>query len=134
MKTSFQFLGLAVRSSWYRLLDQQLDYWQHLATVTAAEVIMERQPQGRPAYRVQVRLEVSGDTLPAEATAPSLKAALLLASQALVAQIDARKARRIARRAGYQHTATMVGGRLVVHPRTSPVGRPELSSATPHLP
>ncbi len=45
MKTTLQFVGLTVRSSWYRLLDQHLDYWQRLATVASSEVFMERPPQ-----------------------------------------------------------------------------------------
>jgi ribosome-associated translation inhibitor RaiA len=99
MKTTFQFLGLSVPGSCYRLLEQHVDYWQRLTTVTATEVVMDRQIQSRPTYRVQVRLEVAGGTLHAEATTRALKTALLAASKALEAQIEARKASRIARRA-----------------------------------
>ena len=99
MKTTLQFLGLNIHSSWYRLLEQHVDYWQRLAAVTATEVVMERQRNGRPAFRVQVRLQVSGGTLHSDTIAGTLKAALIAVTQDLERQIQDRQTRRVERRA-----------------------------------
>lgn len=100
MKTTLQFQDLKIHNSWHRLLEENLEHWARLTAVTAAEVIMDRQREGRPAFRVQVRLETSGGRLHAEGIAPSLKAALLKVSEDLEAQIRARKARRLEPGAG----------------------------------
>ena len=134
MKTTLQFLGLNIHSSWYRLLEQHVDYWQRLAAVTATEVVMERQLQGRPAYRVQVHLEVSGGVLHAETIAHTLKAALLMASQELETQIQARKARRVARRASQQHPGPVADGGLIVQLPVPEGGKPSITAALPVLP
>jgi len=99
MRTTIEFLNLNIHNSWYRMLDQHVDHWQRLTAVSATEVIMERQLDGRPAFRVQVRLEVSGGTLHTEATARTLKAALVEATQDLERQVQDRQTRRVARRA-----------------------------------
>jgi ribosome-associated translation inhibitor RaiA len=131
MRTTLQFLGLATRSSYYRMLEQHLDYWQRLTAVTATNVVMERQPRGRASYRVQVRLEVAGGEFHTEAIARTLKAALLLANRGLETQIQARKARRIAQRASHQYTESVSHVGLIDQPSIPHTGRPELLGALP---
>jgi ribosome-associated translation inhibitor RaiA len=116
MKTTLQFLGLDIHSSYYRMLEQHVDYWQRLTAVTATDVVMERQPQGKAAYRVQVRLEVSGGDFHTGAIARTLKAALLLASRDLETQIQTRKAKRVERRASNHHAGPAPAGRVILEP------------------
>ena len=99
MKTTLRFMDLNIHNSWHRMLEQHVDHWQRLTAVTATEVVMERQRDGRPAFRVQVRLEVPGGTLRAEAIARTLKAALVEATQGLERQIQDRQTQRMERRA-----------------------------------
>ena len=105
MKTTLQFLGLNIHNSWYRLLEQHVEHWQRLTTVTAMDVVMERQHEGRPAFRVQVRLEASSGNLHTDAIARTPKAALLMVSKDLESQIQARKAQRAERRASNANSA-----------------------------
>lgn len=101
MKTTLQFQDLKIHNSWHRLLEENLEHWQRLTAVTATDVILDRHREGRPAFRVQVRLEASGGRLYAEAIAHSIKAALLKVSEDLEAQIRARKAKRVELRASH---------------------------------
>jgi ribosome-associated translation inhibitor RaiA len=105
-------VGLDIHGSSYRLVEQHVDYWQRLTAVTATEVVLERQHQGRGAFRVWARLEVSGENLQVEAISSTLKAALLMASQDLEAQIQARKAIRAERRASHSLSASAPGNSL----------------------
>ena len=111
MKTTLRFLNLNIHNSWYRMLEQQVDHWQRLTAVTATEVVMERQRDGRPAFRVEVRLEVSGGALRAEAVARTLKAALVEVTQDLEHQIQARQTQRMKRRASERQPGAASGPR-----------------------
>ena len=113
MKTTLQFLDLNIHNSWYRMLEQHVDYWQRLTSVTATDVVMERQPQGKPGFRVRARLAVSGGDFHAEAIARTLKAALHTASQDLETQIQARKAQRLERRANNHPSMPVPNGGFV---------------------
>lgn len=95
MKTTLRFLGLDAQDSWRRLVEQQLNDLESLTAVTAANVVLERQPTVRPAFRVQVLLEVSGPDLHAEATDHTRQVALLKATQDLERQIRARESKRM---------------------------------------
>jgi len=88
-----------------------------LTPITSAKVILEHQREAKPAFRVQVRLEVPGPGVHAEATRHTreaallvhgpalhaeardntLEAALLKATQDLEHQIQAHKLRRLSR-------------------------------------
>ena len=109
MRTTLAFLNLNVHNSWYRMLDQHVDHWQRLTTVSATEVILERQGDGRPAFRVQVRLEVSGGTLQTEAIARTLRAALVEATQDLERQVQDRQTQRVERRASERQLSAAAG-------------------------
>lgn len=109
MKTTIRFLDLNVSNSWHRMLEQHVEHWQRLTAVSAAEVTMERQRDGRPAFRVQVRLEVPGATLHAEAIGRTLKAALGEATRDLERQVQDRQTRRVERRASERQLSTASG-------------------------
>ena len=81
------------------MLEQHVDHWQRLTAVSATEVVMERQHEGKPAFRVQVSLKVSGPDLHTEAKGRTLKAALIEATQDLERQIQDRQTQRLERRA-----------------------------------
>lgn len=115
MKTTLRYLSLNAQVAWPRLVKQQLNHLHSLTAITAAEVALEHQLAAKPAFRVQVRLEVPGPGLHARATrhtrqaAPlihgpalhaeagdnTLEAALLKATRDLAYQVQARQLRRL---------------------------------------
>ena len=117
MKTTLHYLSLNAQATWPRQLEQQLEHLHRLTPITAAEVFLEHQREGKPAFRVQVRLEVPGPGTHAQATRHSrrgallipgpalhteargntLEAALLKATQDLEHQVQARQLRRLER-------------------------------------
>ena len=117
MKTTLRYLSLNARATWHRQVEEQLKHLQGLTAITAAEVVLEHQREARPAFRVQVRLEVPGPgmhpkatrhtrqaallihgpALHAEARDNTLEAALLKATQDLAHQVQARQLRRVER-------------------------------------
>jgi ribosome-associated translation inhibitor RaiA len=98
-------------------VDEQLKHLHSLTAITAAEVVLEHQREAKPAFRVQVRLEVPGPgvhpkatrhtregallihgpALHAEARDNTLEAALLKATQDLEHQVQVRQLRRMER-------------------------------------
>lgn len=99
MKTTLRFLNLNIHNSWYGMLEQHLSHWARLTAVTATEVVMERQREGRATFRVQVVLKVPGLDLHAEAMGRTLRAALVDVTQDLERQIQDRQSQRVERRA-----------------------------------
>jgi ribosome-associated translation inhibitor RaiA len=117
MKTTLRYLSLKAQATWHRQVEEQLKHLHSLTAITAAEVVLEHQRAAKPAFRVQVRLEVPGPGLHAKATRHTrdaallihgpalhaeardntLQAALLKASQDLEHQIQARQLRRLER-------------------------------------
>ena len=117
MKTTLRYLSLNAQATWSRQVDEQLKHLHSLTAITAAEVVLEHQREARPAFRVQVRLEVPGPgmhpkatrhtrqaallihgpALHAEARDNTLEAALLKATQDLEHQVQARQRRRMER-------------------------------------
>jgi ribosome-associated translation inhibitor RaiA len=113
MKTTFRYLSLNAQAAWHRQVEEQLKHLHSLTAITAAEVVLEHQREAKPAFRVQVRLEVPGPgmhgkatrhtrqaellvhgpALHAEARDNTLEAALLKATRDLERQIQARKLR-----------------------------------------
>ena len=114
MKTTLRDLSLNAQATWHRQVEEQLKHLHSLSAITAAEVVLEHQREARPAFRVQVRLEVPGPgthtkatrharqaallvhgpALHAEARDNTLEAALLKATQNLEHQLQARQLRR----------------------------------------
>ena len=117
MKTTLCYLSLNAQATWHRQVEKQLKHLHSLTAITAAEVVLEHQREAKPAFRVQVRLEVPGPGLHAKATRHTrqgallihgpalhseardntLEAALLKATQDLERQVQARKLRRLER-------------------------------------
>jgi ribosome-associated translation inhibitor RaiA len=109
MNTTLRFLNLNIHGSWHGMIEQQVAYWHSLTAVTATELLLERQHNGRAAFRVQVRLEVSGGNLHAEAVARTLKLALIGASRDLEHQIQNHQNQRVERRAHQRELAAGAG-------------------------
>jgi ribosome-associated translation inhibitor RaiA len=117
MKTTLRYIRLNAQATWHRQVEEQLNYLHSLTAITAAEVVLEHLREAKPAFHVQVRLEVPGPVLRAEATrhtrqearlihGPALRAeardntleaALLKATRALEQQVQARELRRLRR-------------------------------------
>jgi hypothetical protein len=117
MKTTLRYLSLNAQATWHRQVEEQLNHLQSLTAMTAAEVVLEHQREAKPAFRVQVRLEVPGPGMHAKATRHTreaarlihgpalhvetrdntLEAALLKATRDLEHQIQARQLRRLKR-------------------------------------
>ena len=86
MKTTVRYLSLNAQASWHRQVEEQLKHLHSLAAITAAEVVLEHQREAKPAFRVQVRLEVPGPGLHPKATRHTRQAALLIHGPALHAE------------------------------------------------
>lgn len=86
MKTTLRYLSLNAQATWHRQVEEQLHYLHSLTAITAAEVVLEHQRAAKPAFRVQVRLEVPGPGLHAKATRHTRQAALLIHGRALHAE------------------------------------------------
>ena len=117
MKTTLRYLSLNAQATWRRLVEEQLKHLHSLTAITSADVVLEHQREAKPAFRVQVRLEVPGPgmhakairhtrraallihgpALRAEARDNTLEAALLKATQDLEHQVKARQLRRLER-------------------------------------
>jgi len=117
MKTTLRYISLNAQVTWHRHVEEQLKHLDSVTAITAAEVVLEHQREAKPAFRVQVRLEVPGPgihpratrhtrqaallthgpALQAEARDNTLEAALLKATQDLEHQLRARQLRRMER-------------------------------------
>lgn len=117
MKTTLRYLSLNAQAAWHRQVEEQLKHLHSLTAINSADVILEHQRETKPAFRVQVRLEVPGPVthakathhtrqvelllhgpaLHAEARDNTLEAALLKATRDLEHQLEARQLRRLER-------------------------------------
>jgi ribosome-associated translation inhibitor RaiA len=117
MKTILRYLSLNAQATWHRQVEEQLKHLHSLTAITSADVVLEHQRAAKPAFRVQIRLEVPGPVthakathhtrqvelllhgpaLHAEARDNTLEAALLKATQDLEHQVQTRKLRRLER-------------------------------------
>jgi ribosome-associated translation inhibitor RaiA len=86
MKTTLRYLSLNAQATWHRQVEVQLQHLHSLTAITAAEVVLEHRREAKPAFRVQVRLEVPGPGLHAQATRHTREAALLIHGPALHAE------------------------------------------------
>ncbi len=86
MKTTFRYLSLNAQAIWHRQVEKQLKHLQSLTAITSADVVLEHQREAKPAFRVQVRLEVPGPGMHAKATRHTRQAALLIHGPALRAE------------------------------------------------
>jgi ribosome-associated translation inhibitor RaiA len=86
MKTTLRYLTLNAQATWHRQVEAQLKHLHSLTAITAAEVVLEHQREAKPAFRVQVRLEVPGPGMHVKATHHTRQAALLIHGPALHAE------------------------------------------------
>ena len=86
MKTTLRYLSLNAQAAWHRQVEEQLKHLHSLTAITTAEVVLEHQREAKPAFRVQVRLEVPGPGLHPKAARHSRQAALLIHGPALHAE------------------------------------------------
>ena len=86
MKTTLRYLSLNAQATWHRQVEKQLQHLHSLTPITAAEVVLEHQREARPAFRVQVCLEVPGPRLDAKATHRARQGARLIHGPALHAE------------------------------------------------
>ena len=91
MKTILTYSSLDAQAPWPALQTQQLDHWHTLATITAAEVILEHLHQDARAFRVKVRLQMADASLHAESRDSTLEGALLLATREVERQVEVRR-------------------------------------------
>jgi hypothetical protein len=75
MKTTFRYLSLNAQATWHRQVEEQLEHLHSLTAITSADVVLEHQREAKPAFRVQVRLEVPGPGMHAKATRHARQAA-----------------------------------------------------------
>ena len=129
MKTTLRYLSLRAQATWHRQVEEQLKHLHRLTAITAAEVVLEHQREAKPAFRVQVRLDVPGPgphakatrhtrqaallihgpALHAEARDNTLEAALLKATRDLEHQVQARHLRRLERGKSKLHLSAVSG-------------------------
>ena len=93
MKIQFRIRGLNSNASLRAWLAQQLEHLRSLVPVSTADVMLERQRDGAPAFRAQVHLAVPGPDIHAEACDHTLHAAWLKVAKKLRQQITRRKTR-----------------------------------------
>src|SRR5207247_8864355 len=86
MLPTVRYLRPHARATWHRQVEERLKHLHSLTAITAAEVVLEHQLEARPAFRVQVRLEVPGPGIHAKATRHTQQAALLIHGPALHAE------------------------------------------------
>ena len=98
MNISLQYRGLSPRAVWQRLIESQIRKLQHLASIASARITLERQRQGKRAFRLFAILEVPGPDFHAEASDYTVQAALLKVLNNLRRQIQSRKNRQMNRR------------------------------------
>ena len=97
IKLRVRFRGLNPHATWHALVLSKLRRLQPLAAIASAEVILERQREGKPTFRARAELEVPGPDFHAEATDYTLQAALQKVMKNLERQIRLRKAKQGAR-------------------------------------
>ena len=91
MKTTFRYLGFNANAACTQLVEEHLNHLQSLTDIEAAQMILERQWEGTPAFRARVVLVVPGPDYHADAVDHTLAAALHKAVENLKRQILARQ-------------------------------------------
>ena len=91
MKIQFQIRGLNANASLRGWLQNQLERLHRLIPVTAAEVVLEHERNGAPAFRAQVLLAVPGPDIHAAACDHTLEAVWRKVVNDLGKQIERRK-------------------------------------------
>ena len=107
MKTQFHCRGLNLNARLRRWLEQPLEQFQSLISVTVAAVVLEHRQDDAPAFRAFALLAVPGPDIHAEARDHTLEAVWLKVTTALRQQIERRKTRQqLRRRRNRRHPLT----------------------------
>ncbi len=93
MKIQFRIRGLNANAGLRSWLEKQLEGLHSLISVSTAAVVLERQQENAPSFRVHVHLAVPGPDIHAAARDHTLEAAWLKVTQNLRKQIGRRKIR-----------------------------------------
>ncbi len=119
MTSTLTFDSRQVQGPWPPLLAQQLNHWHSLTTIVAAEVVLQHRGGNGQAFRVKVRLEVTGAGLDAEACDATLEGALLLVTRDVEGQIQARQTKSLGKGEGPAQPGALSrpGGRVIPHGR-----------------
>jgi ribosomal subunit interface protein len=107
MKIQFRIRGLNANANLRSWLEKQLERLHNLIPVSTAEIVLERERNGAPAFRAQVHLAVPGPDIQADARDHTLEAAWLKVAKKLRQQIERRKFQQQLRHKGNrQHPLT----------------------------
>jgi ribosome-associated translation inhibitor RaiA len=91
MKSTFRYNSVNNRGAWPPLFAQMLAHLHGLTTITSTDVVLEHQRGAKPAYRVQVRLNLPGAGMHGAGSDDILEEAVLKATHDLERQIQARQ-------------------------------------------
>lgn len=94
MKTTLRYLGINAQAARNGLVQEHLHLLKKLTSIQSAEVVLERQRYGAPAFRARVVLVVPGPNYHAEEADYTLGAAVRKTVQNLKRQIQARQTKR----------------------------------------
>jgi ribosome-associated translation inhibitor RaiA len=107
MIIQFRIRGLNANANLRGWLGKQLERLHNLIPVSTAEVVLERERNGAPAFRAQVHLAVPGPDIHAAARDHTLEAVWLKVAKNLRQQIERRKSCQQLRHKGHgQHPLT----------------------------
>jgi len=124
MNVSLHYRGLNPRPSWGEMVVAQIRKLQELGAILSAKVILERQRQTKPAFRVFASLEVPGPDFHAEASDYTLHAALLKVINHLRRQIQSRKSHLLGRRKNHSKFGLLHGrSRFILNSMRAAAGR-----------
>jgi ribosome-associated translation inhibitor RaiA len=90
-KINLKFIGAKLEPIWRSQVERQLERVEAIASVSTADVALERRRETKPHFFLRVLLAVPGPDIHAEATEHTFQAVLLKVIRELVRQIKARK-------------------------------------------
>lgn len=94
MKVPLHFRGFNIRPAWRYLVEYHVESLMELVAISKVEVILDRQRQTRPPYRLQIALAIPGPDIHATATDHTFQAALLKVVKRIRVQILGRITKR----------------------------------------
>jgi ribosome-associated translation inhibitor RaiA len=109
LNISLSYRGLNPHAIWRGLVEAQIRKLQDLASIVSARIILERQRQVKPEFRVFATVAVPGPDFHAEARDYTLQAALLKVIDNLRRQMQARKNHQLERRKNHAKTGLLHG-------------------------
>jgi ribosome-associated translation inhibitor RaiA len=103
MKSIIRFRGFNGQEAWRGLVERLLAGLQDLASISQAEVVLEKQAEAKPPFRVGVSLAIPGPDIHASVAGHTLQAAILKAIESVKRQILGRNLKRAARHKSRKH-------------------------------